>query len=134
MKITKYFETFVLRIILVLLSFVTKKSLCLHKYNPGDTAPSFELQTLDGRLVYKEKSLNDTTASHPIMFCAYTEHSAFLQALWTEEGSVRRLLERSPKNTQYVFLSLSDNARDDVKRMKKNIYGEMERLYQEKKK
>ena len=119
-------------LVLFYLLYATHKAVCLPKYNPGDIAPSFEIQTLDGRLVYKEKSSEDKSPSNPIMFCAFTNRSAFLQALWTEEGSVRRLLERSPKNTEYIFLSLSDNARSDVKEMRENLLGEMERLYKEK--
>ena len=101
-------------------------------YNPGDVAPSFKIQTLDGRLVYKEKPYNDTTPSSPILFAAFTNHSAFLRALWTEEGSIRHLLERSPKNTQYVFVSLADNAKDDVRYMREKIFQEMEQVYHKK--
>lgn len=105
----------------------------LPQYNPGDLAPSFSIQTLDGRLVYKTKMLNDTIPSNPIIFSAFTNHSAFLRALWTEEGSVRHLLQRSPKNTQYIFVSLADNAEDDVKYMRGKIFLEMEKLYNERK-
>lgn len=110
------------------------KVFSLPQFNPGDAAPSFSIQTLDGRLVYKTKMPNDTTPSNPIIFSAFTDHSAFLRALWTEEGSVRHLLERSPKNTQYIFLSLADNAKDDVEYMRGKIFKEMEKLYIERKK
>lgn len=107
--------------------------LCFPHYNPGELAPSFSIQTLDGRLVFKKRALNDTTPSNPIIFSAFTDHSAFLRALWTEEGSVRHLLESSPKNTQYIFISLDDNAKNDVKFMRKKIFKEMTKLYKEKK-
>ena len=102
-------------------------------YKPGDIAPSFAIQTLSGKFVYNAKALNDSKDSNSIIFCAFTKHSAFLRALWTEEGSVRRLLERSPRSTQYVFLSLSENAKDDVEYMRKIIFEEMAKLYNEKK-
>ncbi len=106
---------------------------CFPRYKPGDLAPSFVIQTLSGKFVYKEKALNNSKASDPIIFCAFNKHSAFLRALWTEEGSVRRLLQRSPQNTQYVFLSLSENAKHDVEYMQKKVFGEMARMYNEKK-
>ena len=106
---------------------------CFPHYKPGDVAPSFVIQTLSGKFVYKEKALNDSTDSNSIIFCAFNKHSAFLRALWTEEGSVRRLLERSPRNTQYIFLSLSENAKHDVEFMQKKIFDEMAKLYNNKK-
>lgn len=106
---------------------------CFSQYKPGDSAPSFMIQTLHGKFMYKEKALNDTRDSDPIIFCAFNKHSAFLKALWTEDGSVRRLLVRSPRNTQYVFLSQSDTALDDVRWMQHKIYAEMESLHKSKK-
>jgi hypothetical protein len=117
----------------ILVVFSLRCVYCFPQYKPGQLAPSFEIQTLSGKFVYKEKAINDSTSSNPIIFCAFNKHSAFLRALWTEEGSVRRLLLRSPRNTQYVFLSLSENAKHDVDYMQKKIFGEMAKLYNEKK-
>lgn len=119
-------------VLFLLISFVYGVC-CFPHYKPGDIAPSFVIQTLDGIFVYKEKALNDSKDSKPIIFCAFNKHSAFLRALWTEQGSVRGLLEQSPRNTHYVFLSLDENAKNEVEYMQKKIFGEMERLYNEKK-
>jgi hypothetical protein len=117
----------------IFIIFFLRSVCCFPQYKPGDLALSFVIQTESGKFVYKEKASNDSKNSNPIIFCAFNKHSAFLRALWTEEGSVRRLLERSPRNTQYVFLSLSENAKHDVEYMQKKIFGEMTKLYNEKK-
>ena len=113
--------------------FIIRTIFGLQQFKPGDIAPSFVIQTLRGKFVYNAKALNDSKDSNSIIFCAFTKHSAFLKALWTEEGSIRRLLERSPRNTQYVFLSLSENAKQDVEYMQKTTFNEMAKLYNEKK-
>lgn len=117
----------------IFINFFVNTVFSFLQYKPGDIAPSFAIQTLSGKFVYNARTSNDSKDSNSIIFCAFTKHSAFLKALWTEEGSVRRLLERSPRNTQYVFLSLSENARDDVEYMQKTIFDKMTQLYNEKK-
>ena len=113
--------------------FIMRTIFGLQQFKAGDIAPSFVIQTLRGKFVYNAKALNDSKDSNSIIFCAFTKHSAFLRALWTEEGSIRRLLERSPRNTHYVFLSLSENAKQDVEYMQKTTFNEMAKLHNEKK-
>lgn len=117
----------------LLLILSIRDGFCFPQYKPGDLAPSFVIQTLSGKFVYKERALNASKDCNSIIFCAFNKHSAFLRALWTENGSVRRLLERSPRDTQYVFLSLAENAKHDVEYMQKKIFSEMSKLYSEKK-
>lgn len=97
---------------------------------PGDTAPSFALQTLNGRIVYKKSNENSRTPTHPVIFHLFTKRSAFLEALWTNETSLHEFIEHSPKNTHYVFMSSSDSkALEDVLWLRKRLHEAIENYF-----
>ncbi|XP_032239840.1 uncharacterized protein LOC116619295 [Nematostella vectensis] len=102
----------------------------LSRLQPGNTAPSFTLQTLGGRIVYtKHKQSSTSKPRHPIIFHAFTSRSAFLEALWTDMDSVESLLKNSPRNTQYVFMSFSDTAKSDVLGMRGQLLDAIHHYY-----
>ena len=73
--------------------------------NPGDVVEPFWLQTLSGNFSYY---LNGTQEA--VIFLTYTAQSGFDQAMWYNELYVKNLFWRSPKDTQYVFLCLDEDA------------------------
>lgn len=96
---------------------------------PGKLAPSFTLQTLSGRITYIKRYKNSTLPQHPIIFQAFTSRSAFLEALWTDPQSLANFLKNSPRNTRYVFVSFSENAKQDAKWMKGMLHRSVHRYY-----
>lgn len=99
----------------------------LPNLQPGDLAPSFALQTLNGRIVYKKRNASLKTPTHPVIFHQFTRRSAFLEALWTNETSLKEFIELSPGNTHYVFMSSSDsNSMEEVLWLRKRLYGAIE--------
>lgn len=96
---------------------------------PGKFAPSFALQTLKGRIVYLGQHRTTTRARHPVIFHAFTRHSAFVEAMWTDNVSLGKFLELSPRNTHYVFMSLTDKANSDALWMRKRLYSAIEKYY-----
>ena len=93
----------------------------LPKLQPGDLAPSFALQTLQGRIIYKKARSSSKTPKHPVIFHLYTKRSAFLRALWTNDTSLEALIEHSPGNTNFVFLTYSDSM-DEVLWMRERLH------------
>lgn len=96
---------------------------------PGSLAPSFTLQTLDGRITYKKRHKNSTLSQHPIIFQAFTSRSAFLEALWTDPTSLENFLKQSPRNTQYVFFSFAENAKEDAEWMRRMLHRAVHKYY-----
>ena len=96
--------------------FLISSKKVLSQTNPGDKAPAFRIQTLNGPLIYKNTS--DTDIKLPIIFHEFTNQSGFLEALWTKDSSIVDLLQHSPPNTQYVFMSSSPNAKKTAEWMK----------------
>lgn len=95
----------------------------LPNLQPGDTAPSFALQTLNDRIVYKKSNSNSRTPTHPVIFHLFTRRSAFLEALWTNESSLQEFIEYSPGNTHYVFMSSSDSkSMEDILWLRKRLH------------
>ena len=83
---------------------------------PGKDVPPFSLETLQGVLSYPGPVINRTT---PVLFLGYNTHSGFLLCLFNCSGTdIGDLLEKSPADTHYVFLSQSENAKQDVIWMK----------------
>ena len=93
---------------------------------PGDLVPSFELQTLNGMIVYpghRKSNASSKMPTHPVILQLFTRRSAFLEALWSNETSLENFIELSPGNTHYVFMSTSDSkAVEDVLWMKSQLY------------
>lgn len=99
----------------------------LPNLQPGDTAPSFALQTVNGRIVYKKNNGNPRKPTHPVISHLFTKRSAFLEALWTNETSLQEFIEYSPGNTHYVFMSSSDStALEDVLWLRKTLHKAIE--------
>lgn len=90
---------------------------------PGDLAPSFALQTLNGMIVYRKSNASSKTPTHPVILQLFTRRSAFLEALWSNKTSLENFIELSPGNTHYVFMSTSDSkAVEDVLWMRSQLY------------
>lgn len=77
---------------------------------PGDKAPPFTLQTLLSGVLNYGKNSTFHAISSPLVFLAYTEQSAFLQALLHNRDSLVDLIEHSPENTHYIMISWDDHA------------------------
>lgn len=105
----------------------------LPNLQPGDFAPSFALQTLNGRIVYKKSNTSSKTPRRPVIFHLFTRRSAFLEALWTNDTSLQEFIELSPRNTHYVFMSSSDsNSMEDVFWLRKRLYGAIDNYFKRK--
>ena len=97
---------------------------------PGDLAPSFALQTLDGRIVYRKSNSSSQAPRHPVILHLFTRRSAFLEALWNNETSVEEFIESSPGNTHFVFMSSSDSKSvEDVLWMRSQLHGAINKYY-----
>ncbi|XP_030225246.1 uncharacterized protein si:dkey-256h2.1 isoform X1 [Gadus morhua] len=83
---------------------------------PGDTAPSFRVPTLDGELSYSPGALHGALIIH-----AFTHKSGFLECLWNNESSLSALVLDLPDSTQVLFLSLDDSAVDDALWMRRQV-------------
>ena len=87
--------------------------------NPGETAPNFTLPTLSGKpLIYRGIKDNKTNIKPPLVFHEFTNHSGFLECLWTKDSSLLELIDNSPNNTDYVFLTSSNDAKQTAQWMK----------------
>lgn len=120
-------ETFVFFTLFLLLASHTIGQ--LSRLEPGELAPSFSLQTLNGRIAYEKAHKDSKTPQHPIIFHAFTNRSAFLEALWSDKHSITGLLWNSPRNTRYVFMSFSENAKEEAQWMKRVIYHAVDQFY-----
>lgn len=97
---------------------------------PGDLAPSFALQTLDGRIVYRKSNSSSKAPRHPVILHLFTRRSAFLEALWNNETSLEEFIESSPANTHFVFMSSSDSKSvEDVLWMRSQLHGAINKYY-----
>lgn len=80
---------------------------------PGDIAPPFVLEAKANLSQTKEllkyKTGNDSNIDGPIIFLAYTSRSGFLERLLSKPDCFQELLENSPDNVNYVFLSFEDS-------------------------
>ena len=95
----------------------------LPRLQPGDLAPTFALQTLDGMIVYRKSNTSSKTPTHPVILHLFTRRSAFLDALWSNETSLENFIELSPGNTHYVFMSTADSkAVEDVLWMRSRLH------------
>lgn len=102
----------------------------LPKLQPGDLAPSFALQTLNGRIVYRKGNSTSRTPRHPVIFHLFTRRSAFLEALWNNDTSLEEFLELSPGNTHYVFMSNADSrSMYDILWMRTRLHRAIEKYY-----
>lgn len=87
-------------------------------FEPGDPAPAFQVQTLDGVFIYNPQ--NDSRRA--LIVHAFTNKSAFLECLWTWSESLSDLLEYLPSNTEVLLLSLDDSAVQDALWMREQVY------------
>lgn len=107
----------------------------LPRLQPGDFAPSFALQTLDGRIVYRKSNASSSTPKHPVILHLFSRRSAFLEALWNNETSLEEFIKLSPGNTNYVFMTSSDSKSvEDVLWMRSQLYEAIDKYYKRKKK
>lgn len=87
-------------------------------FEPGDVAPAFKVQTLDGVFVYPpQKESRSALIVH-----AFTNKSAFLECLWTWNESLTDLLDYLPSSVQVLFLSLDETAASDAVWMREQLY------------
>ena len=99
------------------------------KLNPSEKAPNFTLPTLQGSIIYKGIKNEETNINLPIIFHEFTNHSGFLECLWTKESSLLELIDNSPDNTQYVFLSSSNDALGTAEWMKTQFENALEKYF-----
>ncbi|EDV28324.1 uncharacterized protein TRIADDRAFT_37261 [Trichoplax adhaerens] len=94
---------------------------------PGDEAKPFTLRTLSGKIEY----INAKNSSHllPMVLFAYDPRSAYMEAIWTKDSSVKALIMNSTKSGNYVFMSYSDHALQDVQWMQKRVTNQIADLY-----
>lgn len=82
-------------------------------FRPGDIAPPFVLEAKANLSQTKEllkyKTGNDSNIDGPIIFLAYTSRSGFLERLLSKPDCFQELLENSPDDVNYVFLSFEDS-------------------------
>lgn len=106
----------------------------LPRLQPGDFAPSFALQTLDGRIVYRKSNASSSTPKHPVILHLFSRRSAFLEALWNNETSLEEFIKLSPGNTNYVFMTSSDSKSvEDVLWMRSQLHEAIDKYYKRKK-
>jgi hypothetical protein len=98
--------------------------------NPNTKAPNFTLPTLNGPIIYKGIKHNETNIHGPIIFHEFTNHSGFLECLWTKDASILELVDNSPQNTQYVFLTSANDAETTAKWMQNRFRMVLEKYYQ----
>lgn len=99
------------------------------KLNPGEKAPNFTLPTLEGPKLFKGVDNKGTNIHPPIIFHEFTNHSGFLECLWTKDSSLMELIDNSPENTDYVFLSSSTDAVSTAIWMKQRFEDVLEKYY-----
>jgi len=113
-----------------LLALVLLLNVCIsQKLNPGEKAPNFTLPTLRGPRIYKGINNKGTNIHPPIIFHEFTNHSGFLECLWTKDSSLMELIDNSPENTDYVFLSSSTDAVTTAEWMKQRFEDVLEKYY-----
>uniref|UniRef100_A0A3P9KSS7 Si:dkey-256h2.1 n=1 Tax=Oryzias latipes TaxID=8090 RepID=A0A3P9KSS7_ORYLA len=83
---------------------------------PGDPADAFTVPTLDGRFSYQPGALEG-----PVVIHAFTNKSGFLEAMWSSESSLRRLVDGLPQSTRVLFVSLDDSAVTDALWMREQL-------------
>ncbi|XP_056158024.1 uncharacterized protein LOC130133585 [Lampris incognitus] len=83
---------------------------------PGDTAVTFKVHTLDGEFVYPAEGLRGSLIIH-----AFTNKSGFLECLWGSESSLADLVHL-PESAQVLFVSLDDSAVDDALWMREQVH------------
>lgn len=87
-------------------------------FEPGDIAPAFKVQTLDGVFVYPPQK----DSGSGLIVHAFTNKSAFLECVWTWNESLSDLLEYLPPTVQVLFLSLDETAAHDALWMREQVY------------
>lgn len=87
-------------------------------FEPGDPAPAFQVQTLDGVFIYNPQN----ESRRALIVHAFTNNSAFVECLWTWSESLSDLLEYLPSNTEVLLLSLDETAVQDSLWMREQVY------------
>uniref|UniRef100_A0A672S712 Uncharacterized LOC107592527 n=1 Tax=Sinocyclocheilus grahami TaxID=75366 RepID=A0A672S712_SINGR len=90
----------------------------LEGFEPGDVAPAFQVQTLDGVFIYSPQNGSRSA----LVVHAFTNKSAFLECLWTWSESLSELLTYLPSSTEVLLLSLDDTALQDALWMREQVY------------
>lgn len=100
------------------------------KLNPNEIAPNFTLSTLDGPIVYKGVNHPASNIHPPIIFHEFTNYSGFLEGLWTKDSSLLELVDNSPDNADYVFMTSERDANAIASWMKKRFEEILEKYYE----
>ncbi|KAI1886130.1 hypothetical protein AGOR_G00210840 [Albula goreensis] len=87
-------------------------------FEPGDTAPDFQIKTLDGVFVYPPRSGSNIS----LIIHAFTNKSAFLECLWTSPSSLSDLVQYLPDSCHVLFLTFDDTAARDALWMQEQIH------------
>ncbi|XP_028834783.1 uncharacterized protein LOC114789691 [Denticeps clupeoides] len=87
-------------------------------FEPGDAAPAFRVKLLDGDFAFPPQ----TGPGGPVVVHAFTNKSAFLEALWCSDQSLADLLETLPDTARVLFLSLDDSAPADAAWMRGQLH------------
>lgn len=83
---------------------------------PGDPAAAFTVPTLDG-----EFSFQPGASRRSLIIHAFTNHSGFLESLWSSESSLGSLVEGLPDSAEVLFVSLDESAVSDVLWMREQL-------------
>ncbi|XP_066501080.1 uncharacterized protein si:dkey-256h2.1 [Hoplias malabaricus] len=89
-------------------------------FDPGDPAPEFRVHTLDGEFIFQPK--NQSSPGSSLIIHAFTNKSAFLEALWSSNESLSDLVEFLPLNAQVLFLSADDQAAEQALWMRDQVH------------
>ena len=75
---------------------------------PGSKAQSFQIWTLNsGLVIYPSSKL---PADAAIGFHSYTNHSGFLECMWTNAASLQDFIHTSPPSVYYIFMTFDTNS------------------------
>ncbi|KAM9782543.1 uncharacterized protein ACB057_014807 [Neosynchiropus ocellatus] len=83
---------------------------------PGDPAAAFRVPTLAGELAFTPGAQNGSLVLH-----AFTNHSGFLEVLWSSEASLSSLVRDLPDRCQVLFVSLDESSVTDALWMRERL-------------
>ena len=97
----------------------SEKQLKLGPIQPGAKAQNFQIWTLNNGLVtYPGPKLPENVS---IGFHAFTNHSGFLECMWTNSKSLVDFVNTSPSVSRFVFMTFDSNAVEIVTWMRKQL-------------
>ena len=96
-----------------------KDSTSLKSFVPGSKASNFQIWTLNhGIIEYPSPKL---PADAMIGFHSFTNHSGFLECMWTNIDSLQDFINTSPSTAYYIFMTFDSNAVEIVSWMRSQL-------------